>query len=74
MNNTFRVNDQLLEKAYVLINERVREVPICNCHESYRFRNLIDPSCIHCDAMRDDVYIGMVAWRDKFDRFNAGVE
>ena len=60
--------DHLLQEAYNLINEMMRFLPPCHCSEAYRSRNLIDPGCIHCSTVEDDVYNGMVAWRDKMTR------
>ncbi len=59
---------QPLGEAYSLIDEMVRTLPPCSCHESCTSRNLIDPGCTHCDAVEDDVYNGMVAWRNEMTR------
>lgn len=55
-----------LVKAYELINTVVRELPKCTCIDAYRDRNLVDPTCIHCNAIEEDTYNKMVAFRDKF--------
>lgn len=56
---------ELLAEAFYLINEFVRDLPQCSCHESYKSRNLTDPHCTHCDALGDDIFNGMVAWCNK---------
>ncbi len=58
----------LLREAYNLIDEMIKDIPLCNCHPSYISRSLIDPSCMHCDTMKDHIYVGMVAWRNKMTK------
>ena len=55
----------LLREAYNLIDEMIKDIPLCSCHPNYISRRLIDPSCIHCDTMENHIYVGMVAWRNK---------
>lgn len=54
-----------LEWAYHLISEFIDGLPQCDCHESYKNRNLIDPSCTYHNAIEDTTYKAMVEWRDK---------
>lgn len=54
-----------LMQAYRLINTFIREFPACNCHEAYANRGLIAPDCVRHNAIDDDLYDDMVAWRDK---------
>lgn len=57
----FMNKSELLNQAFALITLYISEFPPCICSEGYTSRNLVDPSCQHCDDI--DVYNNMVAWQ-----------
>jgi hypothetical protein len=57
-----------LNIGYKLVDIMIRDMPACTCSEAYTSRNMIDPSCTHCDAIEDDTYNDLVAWRNRMTK------